>query len=521
MSLSFPTMASIRFGYGFRPGEAPPESKDDLIGQLRKGAAATPDFPLGGPDMRHRGILNLEAQLKQIRQDAKTITDDTTRRDIRKGIQQLAQQQFQHDASLRLMQAVLSPNGFYERLATFWTDHFSTSANKSLPMRLIVPLYEAEAIRPFISGRFGDLLRSATAHPAMLIYLDQADSLGPDSAGGMKRNKGLNENLGRELLELHTLGAGSGYTQADVTAAAMVLTGLTINRQDMDIAFRPNISEPGSHDVLGVSYGGRRRSRDDYLDMLDDLAVHPKTAAHISRKLAVHFVSDQPDEEMVSAMAEAWKKTDGDLTAVYTAMLDHPAAWRDEGAKARQPFDYIVAGLRALNTGPGVGSVGGFLAANQAGTDDSDMAAESPAMPAPQTAKPSDMTAPINDDATAMAPTNPGSEVRAKRRKAFQTARALGQGALRRMGQPTWLPPSPAGFEEGFSAWITGSQLAERLAWARRASAQFGQDEDPREFLKSTLADAARDETIRVVSQAPNKISGLTLVLASPEFNRR
>ncbi len=120
-----------------------------------------------------------------------------------------------------------------------------------------------------------------------------------------------------------------------------------------------------------------------------------------------------------------------------------------------------------------------------------------------------------------MAPPGPADEDKAKRRKAFQTARALGQGALRRMGQPTWLPPSPVGFEEKFDAWITASQLAERLAWARRASAQFGQDDDPREFLKATLGDAARDETIRVVSQAPNKISGLTLVLASPEFNRR
>ncbi|MBY5560150.1 DUF1800 family protein [Rhizobium leguminosarum] len=503
MSLSFPTMAAIRFGYGFRPGEAPPSSKDDLIGQLRKGVAATPDFPLGGPDMRRQAILSLQAQLKQIRQDAKTVTDDTTQREMRKGVQRQVQQQFQHDANLRLMQAVLSPYGFYERLSTFWTDHFSTSANKSLPMRLIVPLYEAEAIRPFISGRFGDLLRNATAHPAMLIYLDQADSLGPDSAGGMKRNKGLNENLGRELLELHTLGAGSGYSQADVTAAAMVLTGLTIDRKEMDIAFRPNISEPGAHEVLGVSYGGRRRSRDDYLDMLDDLALHPKTAAHISRKLAVHFIADQPDEGMVSDMAEAWKKTDGDLTAVYTAMLDHPAAWRDEGAKARQPFDYIVTGLRALNAGPVNGVVGSFLAANQQGTDEGDMAANTPGM------------------AGSPVPTDPAGEAREKRLKAFRTARALGQGALRRMGQPTWLPPSPAGFEEGFSAWITGSQLAERLAWARRAAAQFGRDEDPREFLKSTLADAARDETIRVVSQAPNKISGLTLVLASPEFNRR
>lgn len=503
MSLSFPTMATIRFGYGFRPGETPPSSMDDLIGQLRKGAAATPDFPLGGPDTRHQAILSLQAQLQQIRQDAKTVTDDATQREMRKGVQRQVQQQFQHDANLRLIQAVLSPYGFYERLSTFWTDHFSTSANKSLPMRLIVPLYEAEAIRPFISGKFGDLLRSATAHPAMLIYLDQADSLGPDSAGGIKRNKGLNENLGRELLELHTLGAGSGYTQADVTAAAMVLTGLTIDRKEMDIAFRPNISEPGAHEVLGVSYGGRRRSRDDYLDLLDDLALHPKTAAHISRKLAVHFIADQPDEGMVSDMAEAWKKTDGDLTAVYTAMLDHPAAWRDEGAKARQPFDYVVTGLRALNAGPVNGIVGSFLAANQQGTDEGDMAANTPGM------------------AGSPVPTDPAGEAREKRLKAFRTARALGQDALRRMGQPTWLPPSPAGFEEGFSAWITGSQLAERLAWARRAAAQFGRDEDPREFLKSTLADAARDETIRVVSQAPNKISGLTLVLASPEFNRR
>ncbi|NNG72309.1 DUF1800 domain-containing protein [Rhizobium laguerreae] len=503
MSLSFPTMATIRFGYGFRPGEAPPSSRDDLIGHLRKGAAATPDFPLGGPDTRHQAILSLQAQLQQIRQDAKTVTDDATQREMRKGVQRQVQQQFQHDANLRLIQAVLSPYGFYERLSTFWTDHFSTSANKSLPMRLIVPLYEAEAIRPFISGKFGDLLRSATAHPAMLIYLDQADSLGPDSAGGIKRNKGLNENLGRELLELHTLGAGSGYTQADVTAAAMVLTGLTIDRKEMDIAFRPNISEPGAHEVLGVSYGGRRRSRDDYLDLLDDLALHPKTAAHISRKLAVHFIADQPDEGMVSDMAEAWKKTDGDLTAVYTAMLDHPAAWRDEGAKARQPFDYVVTGLRALNAGPVNGIVGSFLAANQQGTDEGDMAANTPGM------------------AGSPVPTDPAGEAREKRLKAFRTARALGQDALRRMGQPTWLPPSPAGFEEGFSAWITGSQLAERLAWARRAAAQFGRDEDPREFLKSTLADAARDETIRVVSQAPNKISGLTLVLASPEFNRR
>jgi uncharacterized protein (DUF1800 family) len=194
-------------------------------------------------------------------------------------------------------------------------------------------------------------------------------------------------------------------------------------------------------------------------------------------------------------------------------MLDHPAAWRDEGAKARQPFDYIVTGLRALNAGTGSRNAAAFLQANQ-DNDDADETSAARVVGGSGIAM-----AGTADDAMATMPAD--DEAKAKRRKAFQTARALGQGALRRMGQPTWMPPSPAGFEEGFSAWITASQLAERLGWARRATAQFGQGLDPREFLKATLADAARDETIRVVSQAPNKISGLTLALASPEFNRR
>lgn len=509
MSLSFPTMAAIRFGYGLRPSEAPPQTKDDLIGQVARGTNGAPGFPVSGIEARHTAILDLQDRLRQIRQ---ADGDDLTRRQQRRLLQRRAQVLFQMDANARLMQAVLSPDGFNERLATFWTNHFSTSAAKSLPMRLIVPLYEAEAIRPYMGGRFATLLRSATEHPSMLIYLDQAQSLGPDSRGGMRRNKGLNENLGRELLELHTLGAGSGYTQADVRSAAMVLTGLTVDQQAMETAFRPQISEPGTHEVLGVSYGGAKRTRKDYLAMLDDLAVNPKTAEHISRKLAVHFISDQPPQEMIEAMSEAWKRTDGELPAVYRAMLDHPAAWADEGAKARQPFDFIVTGLRALNSGAGAGDVAAFMQAFQQDDADND---EMMAMPRKDAAPAAD------GQAMMQAPPSPEDEARIKRRKAFQMARALGQGALRRMGQPTWLPPSPAGFEENFSAWITASQLSERLSWARRASAQFGKDVDPREFLKATLADAARDETIRVVSQAPNRVSGLTLVLASPEFNRR
>lgn len=525
MSLSFPTMAAIRFGYGFRPGEAAAQNKDDLLKQVNADARAPVSFPVGGIEQRHQVIADLQANLRDLRQSG---DDDQTRRERRKVLQKQAQGTFQQDANARLLQAVMSPNGFHERLSTFWTNHFSTSANKSLPMRLLVPLYEAEAIRPRIGGRFADLLRSATEHPAMLIYLDQVESLGPDSKGGMRQKKGLNENLGRELLELHTLGAGSGYTQADVRAAAMVLTGLTIDRQEMDMAFRPNIAEPGRHEVLGVSYGGDRRRPGDYLAMLDDLAANPKTAAHICRKLAVHFVADQPDDGMIAAMTGAWKKTDGDLRAVYGAMLDHPAAWANEGAKARQPFDFVVAGLRALNAGSGDGTVAAFFKDNDQDDDAQTMSGQGNMAPSAP-----DMGGAMNggargdmkgaDTAAGGGPSmiDPGDEDRVKRRKAMQTARALGQGALRRMGQPIWLPPSPAGFEESFSAWITASQLAERLGWARRATAQFGQGLDPREFLRATLGDAARDDTIRVVSQAPNKTTGLMLALASPEFNRR
>jgi uncharacterized protein (DUF1800 family) len=528
MSLSFPTMAAIRFGYGFRPGEAVAQTKADLLAQVKTGAQASATFPVGGIQQRHAQIADLQAGLRDMRQSG---DDDQARRERRKVLQKQAQRTFQLDANARLMQAVVSPNGFYERLSTFWTNHFSTSANKSLPMRLLVPLYEAEAIRPHLGGRFADLLRSATEHPAMLIYLDQAESLGPESKGGIRQKKGLNENLGRELLELHTLGAGSGYTQADVRAAAMVLTGLTIDRQEMDMMFRPNIAEPGSHEVMGISYGGAKRRPGDYLSMLDDLAANPKTAQHICRKLVVHFIADQPDEALVAAMAASWKTSDGDLSAVYRTMLDHPAAWDNEGAKARQPFDFVVTGLRALNAGAGNGNVASFLQANQEDDDADAMVGQADAAGSAKVAAPDNAMGgnamsgnSMGGDANGAgdpAMTTADNAAKVKRRKAMQTARALGQGALRRMGQPTWLPPSPAGFEESFSAWITASQLAERLGWARRATAQFGQGLDPREFLKATLGDAARDDTIRIVSQAPNKTTGLMLALASPEFNRR
>ncbi|MDL2397863.1 DUF1800 domain-containing protein [Rhizobium mayense] len=506
MSLSFQTLAALRFGYGFRPGEAPPADKDALLDpmRVRDGNCL---FPVGGIEARRQAIGSVIDRLRDIR--ASNI-DDAAKRDEQKTVFKELQRSYQRDADARIAQAVFSPNGFQERLAAFWTNHFSVSVDKTQPMKLIVPLFEAEAIRPHIGGTFPDLLRSATQHPAMLIYLDQAQSLGPDSPAGIRRNKGLNENLARELLELHTLGAGSGYTQDDVRSAAMVLTGITVDRQAVEADFRKAAAEPGSHQVLGVSYGRTQRTERDYLQMLDDLALNPKTAAHISRKLAIHFISDTPPQAMIDVMTQAWRKTNGDLMAVYDAMLDHPAAWTNEGTKARQPFDFVVAGLRALDLpkNAAAGAIVDPLADDEDGVQA--MASNSPPTPGNSSATPD----------TTLDPQE------AKRRQAaidatFYVPRGLGIYALRRMGQPVWRPPSPAGFPEGFDAWINAGELSERISWVRRAIGRYGKQKDPRQFLKETLADAARDDTIRVVSQAPNKMTGLTLVLASPEFNRR
>jgi uncharacterized protein (DUF1800 family) len=516
-------MAAIRFGYGFRPGEAALADRAALLAQIAAGAASPPLFPIGGLDARRKAVGDAADRLQAIRKSGDA---DDVKRDQEKAVYKDLDQSFQRDADARIAQAVFSPSGFYERLASFWVNHFSVSIQKSQQMRLLVPLFEAEAIRPNIGAPFPVLLKAVTQHPAMLIYLDQTESLGPDSPAGLKRKKGLNENLGRELIELHTLGAGSGYTQDDVRSAAMVLTGIAIDREAASAKFQPGIAEPGSHQVLGVSYGGKPRREGDYLAMLDDLALNPKTARHICRKLAAHFIADQPPQDLIDAMVDRWSNTKADLTQVYSAMLDHPAAWSGEAGKARAPFDFIVAGLRAFNM-PKNPSAGQIPSA-------APISVASAAPDKPVDAMAGGMT--MASSAGAMSGTtaiSPAGDMAAavdifaqrKEQEAFDAGlyvpRGLGLYALRRMGQPVWQPPSPAGFADTFDAWINASALSERLAWARRAIGRYGKQDDPRQFLKDTLADAARDDTIRVVSQAPNRMTGLVLVLASPEFNRR
>ncbi|NVP57916.1 DUF1800 domain-containing protein [Mycoplana rhizolycopersici] len=529
---SFGTIAAHRFGLGPRPGEPPAEDVDALMAQVQRGVAETCPFPYDGIDGRRASFAQFRT-LFRANQDAKkngTVrkVGDRTVNPYEIGLTAASLR----DQHLKIRHAVESPNGFFERLASFWCGHFAISAGKSSAMRVLVGLYEAEALRPNLAGSFKQLLTAATLHPAMLIYLDQTKSVGPGSAYGVKKGLGLNENLARELIELHTLGAGSGYTQDDVRAAACVLTGLDSESWKFRMAYHQDRAEPGIHRVLGTDYGGPVRRLEDVKALLSDLAGKEATRRHICRKLVVHFIADDPPTEVVEAMVAAWSESDGNLPDVYRAMLEHPRSWEQEGQKARQPYEFVVAGLRALNV-PGdalapvrVADVQSMVAA---GAETGTMAEPAqPAMAKPVAGNDMDMTGVSGagverNTPAAMSETGGVGLVAAPTADGRIPFRAnpYSVGALSRFGQPMWKPASPAGWDENLASWITASQLTERIAWSRTLVARFGEGQDPRGLLQATLGDLARDDTIQSVARAPSREIGLAMVLASPEFNRR
>jgi len=313
-----------------------------------------------------------------------------------------------------------------------------------------------------LAGHFADMLKAVVTHPFMLIYLDQPNSVGPNSPVGRASGKGLNENLAREVLELHTLGVGARYSQGDVTQFAELLTGLAF-KLGKGASFRPGMAEPGAESVLGISYGGGAARLDDIHAVLEDLAVHPATAAHICGKLAAHFVADTPDPDLVAQMTRAYIDSDGFLPAVYAAMLEHPAAWRGFGAKIKQPVEFIATGLRAL-----------------------DMRAEQ-----------------LLD----MGPNR---------------ANKILLRAQSQMGQPYQNPPGPDGWPDTASAWVQPYGLASRIGWAMLIATRVpGGTPDPRVFVHDALGDAASDKLIWAAGVAESRAEGVGIVLASAEFNRR
>lgn len=246
-------------------------------------------------------------------------------------------------------QGISSERPFYWRLVDFFSNHFSVSASGQ-QMRILAPTLELEAVGPNISGYFSDMLLAVERHPAMILYLNNEQSIGPNSKVGKrsKGKKGLNENLAREILELHTLGVGAGYDQADVTEFARAITGWSIDNKAQKTAgflFKSNIHEPGRRDVFGKIYsaGGEEQG----ITILRDLAVHAKTAEFVSTKLVTHFINDQAPQAIVDDMVEVWLKTKGYLPKVIAAMINHPLSWSKKQNKFKTPRELLVSVCRA------------------------------------------------------------------------------------------------------------------------------------------------------------------------------
>jgi len=361
------------------------------------------------------------------------------------------------DMQVYFSRAALSEHGFKERLVAFWSDHFTVSG-KNQRLLMALGAYLDEAIRPNVAGSFADILKAVVTHPGMLFYLDQVSSFGPNSAVGQRGNRGLNENLAREVLELHTMGVDGSYTQEDVRQFAELLTGLRVNNSGF--YYDKRTAEPGAEQILGKSYGDRG-GLNDVLAFLDDLAVHPDTATHIARKLAVHFIAENPPDDLVDAIAKTYRETNGNLMAVYNTLLEHPASAAPMGAKVKWPTEYVISTLRALN---------------------------------------------LAEEFAEMRP---------------REVRNAIHSPMQAMGMNLFRPAGPDGWSEAAADWITPPTLAARIEWAIEVAKTYGQTIDPRKLLIEVLGDNTSNELQVAVAGAESKWEGVALLLVSPEFNRR
>ncbi|MBH5372419.1 DUF1800 domain-containing protein [Bradyrhizobium glycinis] len=367
------------------------------------------------------------------------------------------QKAFRAEALARLQRATLAECGFTERLVAFWSNHFCISASKGELARIWAGAFEREAIRPHVLGRFADMLRAVEQHPAMLFFLDNQQSLGPDSRAGQNRKRGLNENLAREIMELHTLGVGGGYTQGDVTSLARIITGWTFaGRQGQlgapgSFVFNVNAHQPGPQVLLGKTYDQAGLAQGEAA--LADLARHPSTANFIATKFVRHFVADDPPPALVARLRDVFVKTDGDLKAMATALVDSDEAWTAPLTKMRSPYDFLVASGRLL----------------------------------------------------ARVPEDPG----------------LYLNSLNLLGQPLWSPPGPNGFPDSNAAWAAPEGIKLRLDIAAQIGARLGNNIDPLDLLEFAAADAASAETRRTIERAESRQQALALLLMSPEMQRR
>lgn len=454
-------IAATRFGLGARPGEIEAAASDPqgwLLAQIRPEGADQPEGPQPTSVERMQALYAYRAERKDLRQekaaDPQAVATDQAEQ--LKAAQKALIGEVGQEFLARARLGAATPGSFRERWALFWADHFTVSAVKQASA-VVVGSFEREAIRPHVFGRFEDLLVASSQHPGMLLYLDQAQSFGPDSLAARLRKVGLNENLGREIMELHTVGADAGYTQADVTEFARALTGWSIGGpHDPDAVrgrflFRARAHEPGTRTIMGRRYAddGEAQAR----QVLHDLAANPHTARRISRKIAVHFVADAPPQSLVDRLTRAWTGSDGRLDVVARALVEAPEAWSPEGAKFKRPYEFVVSSYRAVGAEPdAIGKIAPILTA---------------------------------------------------------------------LGQRPFSAPSPKGWPEDAPEWAAPDAVVKRLEYAKAFAAKAGPLVDPVAVAQSALGARLGERSQLAIRRAEDRPESLALLLMCPEFQRR
>ena len=476
-------VALNRFGFGARGGasgdfiNAASDPRGFVAAELQRPAAALIESPaLQSTSVLASELFDFQVEQKEKREaDAKAAAAKTAMASQEpaammgkaapsattprppKPAPNVIERTFRAEALARIQRASIAECGFLERLVTFWSNHFCISVSKGQPARIWAGAFEREAIRPHVLGHFADMLKAVEQHPAMLFFLDNQQSIGPNSRAGQRGKRGLNENLAREIMELHTLGVGGGYTQADVVALAKILTGWTYaGRQGRlgepgSFIFNVNAHEPGTIVLLGKSYPDNNVAQGEAA--LVDIARRPATATFIATKLVRHFVADDPPPALVTHLADVFRKTDGDLRAVSHALVEADDAWRAPMTKMRSPYEFLIATGRLM----------------------------------------------------AQIPEDPGRYLY----------------GLNVLGQPLWAPAGPNGFADTNAAWAAPEGMKLRLDIAAQVASRIGDNRDPREMLDLIAANAASPDTRQTIARAESRQQAFALLLMSPEFQRR
>ncbi len=468
MEMTAASIALNRFGLGYRNGDAQPgDPRDWLRDQI--GRFDPLPSALAGRGNDRDNIDAVMAEFERAGRMVRRAGEDDATAEVaqveRKSVGREQRLAYHSDAGLRARVAAESDTPFMERIVHFWSNHFAVGAGNARILSL-AGVHEFGAIRPNVTRSFRDLVVASALHPTMLLYLDQHRSIGPNSAMSERRGArnpggaaGLNENLAREILELHTLGVGGGYSQADVTEFAKSLTGWTVGGLRLRIRgkatgtgaiFIDGLHEPGTRRILGREYV--EAGEDQVRAVIDDLVAHPSTAKFIATKLARHFSGDTPPPAMVARLEKAFQRSRGDLSTVYEAIIASPEAWVEQPVKFRQPWEWFVGMLRAGGTN--------------------------------------------------LVPERRVSKV------------------LEELGQAVWKPNSPAGYDDRAASWLAPDALFRRASLAEQV-ARKAQLSDVRRLAEAMFPGSLSATTMSAIRAAESNTMALTLLLVSPEMLRR